>query len=184
MDRRPGAYASRVAAEHCRWPRSPPLLPALFRIRSLFLRDEPWAALHIAVALTAYALLIVAALQALVLLDSSEAAPRLPDPAAETLPRCSRWTIPVSAGRRRYALLTLTLLSGVLFSEEVFGKPLRFSTRSCFGARLVVFGALLFGRHRYGGAVARRCHWILAGTGLLVVAYVGSKFVLEVILRR
>ena len=44
--------------------------------------------------------------------------------------------------------------------------------------------ALLFGRHRYGWRGRAALHWILAGTGLLVIAYVGSKFVLEVILGR
>jgi ABC-type uncharacterized transport system permease subunit len=164
------------------------LLPALFPNPHRFsLVDEPWAALHIAVALIAYALLIVAALQALVLLGLERRLHRaLPDPAAETLPPLltqERFLFRlVGVG---YALLTLTLLSGVLFSEEVFGKPLRFTHKIVFSVLgWIVFGALLFGRHRYGWRGRTALRWILAGTGLLVVAYVGSKFVLEVILRR
>ena len=48
----------------------------------------------------------------------------------------------------------------------------------------LTFGGLLFGRYRYGwrGRIALR--WILTGTVLLFLAYIGSKFVLEVMLRR
>ena len=164
------------------------LLPALFPNPHRFsLVDEPWAALHIAVALIAYALLIVAALQALVLLGLERRLHRaLPDAAAETLPpllTLERFLFRlVGVG---YALLTLTLLSGALFSEDVFGRPLRFTHKIVFSVLgWLVFGALLFGRHRYGWRGRTALYWILAGTGLLVIAYVGSKFVLEVILGR
>jgi len=48
----------------------------------------------------------------------------------------------------------------------------------------VVFGALLAGRWRFGWRGRRAVIWILAGTGLLILAYLGSKFVLEVLLGR
>jgi ABC-type uncharacterized transport system permease subunit len=164
------------------------LLPALFSNPHRFsLVAEPWAALHIAVALIAYALLIVAALQALLLMGFERRLHRaLPDPVAEALPpvlTLERFLFRlVGVG---YALLTLTLVSGVLFSEELFGKPLRFTHKIVFSVLgWLVFGALLFGRHRYGWRGRAALNWILAGTALLVVAYVGSKFVLEVILGR
>jgi ABC-type uncharacterized transport system permease subunit len=164
------------------------LLPALFPNPHRFsLADEHWAALHIAVALIAYALFFVAALQALVMLGLERRLHRaLPDPAAETLPpllTLEQFLFRlVGVG---YALLTLTLVSGVLFSEEVFGKPLRLTHKIVFSLLgWLVFGALLFGRHRYGWRGRTALHWILAGTVLLVIAYVGSKFVLEVILGR
>ena len=82
-------------------------------------------------------------------------------------------------------LLTLTLASGVIYSEELFGKPAQFTHKTVFGVlSWVIFGALLSGRHLYGwrGRVAVR--WTLAGFLTLVLAYVGSKFVLEVLLGR
>ncbi|WP_157729872.1 cytochrome C assembly family protein [Bacterioplanes sanyensis] len=47
-----------------------------------------------------------------------------------------------------------------------------------------VFAVLLIGRYRYGwrGTVASR--WTLAGTGLLVLSYFGSQFVLQILLQR
>jgi ABC-type uncharacterized transport system permease subunit len=84
-----------------------------------------------------------------------------------------------------YALLTLTMLSGIVFSEELFGKPLTWTHKVVFSVLgWLVFGALLVGRYRYGwrGKVALR--WILVGSVLLLLAYIGSKFVLEAILHR
>jgi ABC-type uncharacterized transport system permease subunit len=84
-----------------------------------------------------------------------------------------------------FLLLTLTLLSGIVFSEELFGKAMRFNHKTVFGVlSWIIFAALLAGRWRYGwrGRVAVR--WTLAGFLMLVLAYVGSKFVLEVILGR
>jgi ABC-type uncharacterized transport system permease subunit len=163
-------------------------LPALFANPHRFsLVDEPWAALHIAIALSAYALLIVAALQALLLLGFERRLHRaLPDRVAEALPpllTLERFLFRlVGIG---YALLTLTLVTGAVFSEQLFGKPLRFQHKVVFSVLAwLVFSGLLFGRYRYGLRGRTALHWILAGTGLLLLAYVGSKFVLEVILGR
>jgi len=84
-----------------------------------------------------------------------------------------------------FILLTLTLASGVVFSEELFGKPAQFNHKTVFGVlSWLIFAALLAGRHVYGwrGRIAVR--WTLAGFLTLVLAYIGSKFVLEVILAR
>lgn len=84
-----------------------------------------------------------------------------------------------------FVLLTLTLGSGILFSEELFGKPMQFTHKTVFGIlSWIIFGALLAGRALYGwrGRVAMR--WTLAGFLSLFLAYIGSKFVLEVLLQR
>lgn len=84
-----------------------------------------------------------------------------------------------------FVLLTLTLASGVVFSEELFGKAAQFNHKTVFGVlSWLIFAALLGGRHVYGwrGRIAVR--WTLAGFLMLVLAYIGSKFVLEIILGR
>jgi len=84
-----------------------------------------------------------------------------------------------------FILLTLTLASGVIFSEELFGKAAKFNHKTVFGVlSWIIFAALLGGRQVYGwrGRVAVR--WTLAGFLTLVLAYIGSRFVLEVILGR
>ena len=84
-----------------------------------------------------------------------------------------------------FILLTLVLGSGILFSEEIFGKPLIFDHKTLFGvASWLVFAALLLGRRIYGwrGRIALR--WTITGFVFLLLAYVGSRFVTEVLLGR
>lgn len=163
-------------------------MPALFPNPHRFsLVDEPWAALHIAIALSAYSLFIVAAVQALLLMGLERRLHRAqPDRVAEGLPpllTLERFLFRlVDTG---FVLLTLTLLSGALFSEQLFGKPFQFRHKEVFTVLAwIVFAALLFGRHRYGWRGRAALNWIVAGTTLLFLAYTGSKFVLEVILGR
>jgi len=84
-----------------------------------------------------------------------------------------------------FVLLTLTLGSGVVFSEELFGKPAQFNHKTVFGMlSWLIFAALLAGRHIYGWRGRMAVRWTLAGFLTLVLAYIGSKFVLEVLLGR
>lgn len=84
-----------------------------------------------------------------------------------------------------FVLLTLTLASGVIFSEELFGKPAQFNHKTVFGLlSWLIFAALLAGRQVYGWRGRMAVRWTLAGFLTLVLAYIGSKFVLEVLLGR
>ncbi len=84
-----------------------------------------------------------------------------------------------------FVMLSLTLASGMVFSEEVFGKAAQFNHKTIFGiVSWLVFGALLFGRHFYGWRGRTAVRWTLSGFLLLVLAYLGSKFVVEVLLGR
>ncbi len=152
---------------------------------------KPLASAHVAIALVSYALFLVAAVQALILMGLEKRLhKRLPDPGRDGLPpllTLERFLFRlVTAG---FALLTLTLLSGMLFSEQVFGRAIPFTHNTAHKTVFSVlgwltFGALLWGRWRYGwrGRVALR--WIIAGTIFVFLAYLGSKFVLEVLLGR
>ena len=84
-----------------------------------------------------------------------------------------------------FVLLTLTLVSGVVFSEELLAKPFQFTHKVVFGvAAWMTFALLLAGRYLWGwrGRVAVR--WLLAGFDFLLLAYLGIKFVLEILLHR
>ncbi|KAF1696085.1 cytochrome C assembly family protein [Pseudoxanthomonas koreensis] len=82
-----------------------------------------------------------------------------------------------------FALLTLTLLTGVLFVEDLFSQHLVHKTVLSVLSWLV-FGGLLLGRWRYGWRGARAVHWTLTAMALLLLAFFGSKFVLEQVLQR
>ena len=84
-----------------------------------------------------------------------------------------------------FAFLTLTAISGVLFSEEVFGRPFVADHKSVFSLiAWVVFGVLLVGRWLWGWRGRTALRLTLGGFAFLLLAYVGSRFVLEVILGR
>ena len=164
------------------------LLPALWVNPHRFsYSGDPIAIAHIVVASIAYALFTIAAVQALVMLGLEKRLHRrLPETAVGAMP-------PLLTLERvlfrmiftGFVLLTLTLVSGMFFSEQIFGKPVTFTHKVVFSVLAwVTFGALLWGRARYGwrGRVAVR--WILTGTVFLFLAYIGYKFVLEVLLGR
>ncbi|ADE12965.1 cytochrome C assembly family protein [Sideroxydans lithotrophicus] len=84
-----------------------------------------------------------------------------------------------------FVLLSITIASGMMFSEELFGHPWRFSHKVLFGIlSWGVFATLLMGHRFYGwrGHIAVR--WTLSGFFFLVLAYLGTQFVLEAILHR
>ena len=84
-----------------------------------------------------------------------------------------------------FSLLTVTLGSGLIFSEEIFGKAITLDHKTLFAfASWAIFAALLIGRYAYGwrGRIALR--WTLAGFLAQLLAYIGSRFVSEVLLGR
>ena len=84
-----------------------------------------------------------------------------------------------------FVFLTLTVGSGVFFSEALFGKPMSLDHKTLFAfASWGIFATLLIGRHAWGWRGKRALRWTLAGFALLILAYVGSRFVAEVILGR
>ena len=84
-----------------------------------------------------------------------------------------------------FVLLTITVVSGMLFSDHIFGHAWQFNHKTLFGLiSWVVFGVLLLGHHYYGWRGHTAVRWTLSGFGFLVLAYLGSRFVLEVFLQR
>ncbi len=79
--------------------------------------------------------------------------------------------------------LSVSLTSGIIFIDDLFAQHLVHKTVLSIIA-WVIFTALLLGRWRYGwrGKIAIR--WSITGFILLLLAYFGSKLVLEIILHR
>ncbi|HQR51774.1 MAG TPA: cytochrome c biogenesis protein CcsA [Burkholderiales bacterium] len=164
------------------------LLPVIFpALKPLAHTEVPAFKFHLVLSMLAYSLFTIASLHVLLMALLER---RLHGGAVKRAPR---WMPPlltmeallfriIGAG---FVLLTLVLVSGIFFSEEVFGKPLSFSHKTIFAfLSWGIFAALLAGRSAYGwrGRVAVR--WTLAGFLTLVLAYLGSKFVLEILLGR
>lgn len=149
--------------------------------------------LHLLVAILAYSLLTIAALHAVLMAALDRQLHAGAAGAASASSRLFRQVPPLLAMERLlfrligagFVLLTATVVSGVLFSEQLFGRALRFEHKTVFAlAAWLLFGGLLAGRVVFGwrGRVALR--WTLAGFVMLLLAYVGSRFVIEVILTR
>lgn len=84
-----------------------------------------------------------------------------------------------------FVLLTLTVLSGLVFSEQLFGKALRWDHKNVFALlSWLLFAALLAGRRWRGWRGKTALRFTLAGFATLALAYVGSRFVFEVVLHR
>lgn len=84
-----------------------------------------------------------------------------------------------------FLLLTFAVGSGLFFSGEIYNRPLAFDHKTLFAMiSWVIFAALLAGRWRLGWRGRTAQHWLFAGFAALVLAYIGSRFVLEVILGR
>lgn len=84
-----------------------------------------------------------------------------------------------------FTLLTLALGSGALFSESLFGKAMILDHKTIFAfVSWGIFAALLVGRRAYGWRGRTALRWTLAGFMVLVLAYIGSRFVVEVVIGR
>ncbi|MYN39553.1 inner membrane protein YpjD [Duganella sp. FT109W] len=84
-----------------------------------------------------------------------------------------------------FTLLSLTVLSGIVFSEQLFGQALKWDHKSVFTLlSWVLFAALLAGRRFRGWRGKTALSFTLAGFATLLLAYVGSRFVFEVVLHK
>ena len=139
---------------------------------------------HLALAMLAYSLFTIAILHAVLMAVAERRLHRRDGGALGALPPLL--TLEALLFRligAAFLLLTLTLATGFAFSESLFGRAMRFDHKTVFGVlSWLTFGGLLAGRLRYGWRGRTALRWTLTGFVLLVLAYVGSRFVLEVIL--
>jgi len=82
-----------------------------------------------------------------------------------------------------FFVLSLALLSGLIFVDDLFAQHLVHKTVLSIAAWLI-FAALLLGRKRWGWRGKSAVRWALSGYLALLLAYFGSKLVLEQILGR
>ncbi|HEX7387342.1 MAG TPA: cytochrome c biogenesis protein CcsA [Castellaniella sp.] len=155
--------------------------------------NNDWLRVHLLIAMTAYGLITVAALHAVLMtvLDRHLHRPTATDegivarataamPPLLTLEQLLFRLIGIG-----FVVLTLTVLTGIVVSVRLSGYPLPFDHKTVFTLlSWVTFGVLLVGRNLRGwrGRIALR--WTLAGFAFLLLSYTGSRFVLEVILQR
>jgi ABC-type uncharacterized transport system permease subunit len=143
-----------------------------------------WLPLHWALGIAAYGLIAAAVVHAW-WMQRIEKHMRLatePGEAGIPLLAIERLTFKfVSAG---FVLLTATLLAGWWFAEHLYGKAWVWDHKTVFSVSWAVFAVLLLGRWQLGWRGRTAVRILYAGSGLLLLAYVGSRFVMEVVLHR
>lgn len=139
--------------------------------------------IHVLLSLVSYGLLSLAAAQAvLVAIQRHYLATQRPGGFIRVLPPLDTTErllfILLSAG---FIILSLALFSGFLYLEDMFDQRLVHKTvLSCVG--WAIFGVLLFGRWQFGWRGKKAVHWTLAGFGVMILAYFGTKVIIEIVL--
>lgn len=164
----------------------------LFPGKAQPLAGGTWAPLHWLTGLAAYGLFGAALLHAVFLRHAERqlrqrrepggAAAAMPPPIGEALgmPLLQLESLTMKFVAAGFLMLTLTLLLGA-----VFAQPWRWDHKTVFSVlSWLVFAMLLLGRLRFGWRGRQATRWLMAGSGLLLLAYVGSRFVVEVLLNR
>ena len=138
---------------------------------------------HILLSVVAYSVLTIAMVQAVLLaIQDRHLRNRQPGGFIRSLPPLQTMESllfeMIAVG---FAFLTLSLVTGMLFLEDIFAQHLVHKTVLSIVA-WIVFAILLWGRWRFGwrGRIAIR--WTLGGFVILMLAYFGTKLVLELVL--
>jgi len=142
---------------------------------------------HIATAMLAYSLFTIAMLHAVLIsmVEKRLHHATLPRVLQNLPPLLTMETLLFRMIGIGFVLLTLTLASGALFSEAIFGQAWQFNHKVLFGfISWGVFAVLLWGHRFYGWRGRTAVRWTVSGFVLLLLAYLGSKFVIEVLLQR
>ncbi len=141
--------------------------------------------LHILLSMLAYSVLSIAAFQAILLaIQDKHLREKHPGGFVRALPPLQAMEKLlfrlIGAG---FVLLTFALLVGALYVEDLFAQHLVHKTVLSIIA-WCVFAMLLWGRWRFGWRGRTAIRWTLGGFFFLMLAYFGSKWVIEIVLKR
>ncbi|MBT8115141.1 MAG: cytochrome c biogenesis protein CcsA [Arenicella sp.] len=137
---------------------------------------------HILVSIVAYSLLTIAAIQALLFVYQERQIKKRTNPALlmalpplQTMEKLLFRLI--AAG---FLLLTVTLLSGLIFSQQIYGQPFTFEHHTVLALMgWAVFALLLYRRFSSGLRGTQAAVWTVCGYLLILLGYFGTKIVSE-----
>lgn len=141
--------------------------------------------LHIAMSLISYSLLSLAALQACLLsFQEHQIRHKQPSRILNSLPPLQVMEdLLVQVITLGFFILSLSLVSGVMFVDNIFAQHLVHKVAFSVIAWLI-FAIVLYGRWQNGWRGQTLFRWTITGAITLLLAYFGSKFVLELLLER
>jgi ABC-type uncharacterized transport system permease subunit len=146
---------------------------------------SPWLPLHLALGLASYGLFAAAVVHAW-LMTRAEKQIRLAEDQNAGIPLLTLERLTFRFVLAGFILLTATLLAGWFFGEKLYGGiGWKWDHKTVFSLlSWVTFACLLVGRQRFGWRGRKAIRVLYTGAGLLLLGYVGSRFVLEVVLGR
>jgi len=163
------------------------LLAVVFPGVPLHVSASPWLPLHLALGIASYGLFAAAVVHAW-LMRRAEKQMRLAAEPQTGVPLLTLERLTFRFVTAGFVLLSATLAAGLLFSEQLYGPSVRgwkWDHKTVFSVLAwMAFAVLLVGRARFGWRGRSALRVLYVGAGLLLLAYVGSRFVLEVILGR
>lgn len=160
------------------------LLALVFPGTPLHVRTSPWLPLHWALGIASYGLFAAAVVHAW-LMTRAERQIRQATDAHAGVPLLTLERLTFRFATAGFVLLTATLAAGLFFSESLYGRSWTWDHKSVFSVlSWLAFALLLLGRARFGWRGRRAVRVLYVGSLLLLLAYVGSRFVLEVVLGR
>ena len=160
------------------------LLALVFPGTPMHVTASPWLPLHWALGIAAYGLFAAAVVHAWLMQRAEQTMRKAAEPESG-LPLLTLERLTFRFATAGFVLLTATLLAGVFFSEVLYGRAWRWDHKTVFSVlSWAAFALLLLGRARFGWRGRKAVRVIYVGSLLLLLAYVGSRFVLEVLLRR
>jgi ABC-type uncharacterized transport system permease subunit len=142
--------------------------------------------LHLALGVASYGLFAAAVFHAW-LMGRAEKSMRQGAEAHEGLPLLTLERLTFRFVTAGFVLLTATLAAGGLFGDSLYGDQAawRWDHKTVFSLlSWVTFAILLVGRQRFGWRGRKAARVLYVGSGLLLLGYAGSRFVLEVVLSR
>jgi ABC-type uncharacterized transport system permease subunit len=172
------------------------LLPAWFPGRLMADATAPDFKIHLALAIVAYSVFTIALLHAVLMALADRLLHRkstagegradpLHGPAASLPPLLTIERMFFRLVGAAFVLLTLTLATGMTLSESMFGRAMRLNHETVFAVMAwLTFAVLLWGRLARGWRGRTALRWTVAGFVMVLLANVGTAFVLEVLLRR
>lgn len=147
--------------------------------------QSTWLPLHWALDIAAYGLIAAAVVHAWWMQRTEQAMRRGVAPPEGGLPLLAIERLTFRFVTAGFALLTATLLAGWWFAEHLYSQGITWDHKRVFAAlSWGVFAVLLLGRWRLGWRGRTATRMLYVGSGLLLLAYVGSRFVLEILLHR
>ena len=147
---------------------------------------SPWLPLHWALGMASYGLFAAAVVHGW-MMRRSERAMRLATRIDTGVPLLTLERLTFRCVEAGFVLLSATLLVGWLFAEQLYGPGLawKWNHKTIFSVLAwVSFAGLLVGRAKLGWRGLKAVRVLYLGSGLLLLGYAGSRFVLEVILQR